>query len=104
MQLMRHENDESPIIVDTKMKVNGIKWSPNGTVLAVFGQQHVATEPTPSSVVTFYSNMGYHWKTLRVPGTGISSLSWEGSGLRVSMAVDSFMYFANIKLPVPWGI
>ena len=25
MQLMRHENDESPIIVDTKMKVNGIK-------------------------------------------------------------------------------
>ena len=103
MQLMRHENDESPIIVDTKMKVNGIKWSPNGTVLAVFGQQHVATDPTPSSVVTFYSNMGYHWKTLRVPGTGISSLSWEGSGLRVSMAVDSFMYFANIKLPVPWG-
>ena len=103
VQLMKHENDDQPIIVDTKMKVNGIKWNPDGTVLAVFGQQHVATEPSPSSVVTFYSNMGYHWKTLRVPGTGISSLSWEGTGLRVSMAVDSFMYFANIKPPVHWG-
>ena len=103
VQLMKHENDTSPIIVDTKMKVNGIKWNPDGSILAVYGQQHVATDPNPSSVVTFYSNTGYHWKTLRVPGTGISSLSWEGSGLRVSMAVESFMYFANVKLPVSWG-
>ena len=103
VQLMKHENDDNPIVVDTKMKVNGIKWNPDGTVLAVYGQQHVATEPNPSSVVTFYSNTGYHWKSLRVPGTGINSLSWEGTGLRVSMAVESFMYFANVKLPVPWG-
>ncbi len=32
--------------------------------------------------------MGEHLRTLRVPGGGISSLSWEGDGLRLALAVS----------------
>ena len=34
---------------------------------------------------------------MQVPGTGISALSWEGGSLRVALAVDSYIYFANIR-------
>ena len=33
----------------------------------------------------------------QVPGSGISSLAWEGGGLRIALAVDAFIYFANIR-------
>jgi hypothetical protein len=47
--------------------------------------------------------MGEHLRTLRVPGTGISGLSWEGNGLRLALAVDSFVYFANVRPDYKWG-
>lgn len=27
----------------------------------------------------------------------MSALSWEGGGLKIALAVDSFIYFANIR-------
>ena len=48
-------------------------------------------------MVQFYNYNGEHLRTLRVPGTGISGLSWEGNGLRLALAVDSFIYFTNIR-------
>ena len=38
-----------------------------------------------------------------MPGTGISALSWEGGSLRVALAVDSYIYFANIRPDYRWG-
>lgn len=38
-----------------------------------------------------------------MPGSGIASLSWEGGGLRVALAVDSFIYFANVRPDYKWG-
>ena len=40
---------------------------------------------------------------MQVPGTGISALSWEGGSLRVALAVDSYIYFANIRPDYRWG-
>jgi WD repeat-containing protein 35 len=38
MQLMKNENDDNPILIDSGMKtVECIKWNPNGNVLAVAG-------------------------------------------------------------------
>ena len=37
--------------------------------------------------------------TLKVPGTRFASCAWEGSGLRLALAVDSFVYFANVRAP-----
>ena len=38
-----------------------------------------------------------HLRTLKVPGKQMHSCSWEGGSLRVALAVDSFIYFANIR-------
>lgn len=38
-----------------------------------------------------------HLGTLKVPGKHMSALSWEGGGLKIALAVDSFIYFANIR-------
>ena len=50
-----------------------------------------------SNVVQFYNNYGEHLRTLKVPGKQISACSWEGGSLRIALAVDSFIYFANIR-------
>lgn len=38
-----------------------------------------------------------HLRTLKVPGQKLSACSWEGGSLRIALAVDSFIYFANIR-------
>jgi len=45
----------------------------------------------------FYTPNGQYIRTLKVPGTGINGITWEGSGLRLALAVDSFVYFANVR-------
>ena len=42
-------------------------------------------------------------RTLKVPGGGITALSWEAGGLRIALAVDTFIYFANIRPDYKWG-
>ncbi len=41
--------------------------------------------------------------TLRVPGRNLCAVSWEGTGLRVAMAVGPHIYFANIRHDYKWG-
>ena len=43
-----------------------------------------------------------HLRTLKIPGKEVSSCVWEGSSLRVALAVDSFIYFANIRPSYKW--
>jgi WD repeat-containing protein 35 len=31
-------------------------------------------------------------------------LSWENDGLRIALAVDTFIYFANIRLDYKWAL
>ena len=38
-----------------------------------------------------------------MPGSGLSGLAWEGGALRISLAVDSFLYFANIRPDYKWA-
>lgn len=40
---------------------------------------------------------GDHLRTLKVSGEELRSLSWEGGGLRLTLAVDHFIYFANVR-------
>ncbi len=35
--------------------------------------------------VQFYSPYGIHLRTLKIPGSGVSSLSWESGGLRIAV-------------------
>jgi WD repeat-containing protein 35 len=42
-------------------------------------------------------------KSLKVPGTGVASVSWEGTGLRIALAVDSYVFFANVRPDYKWA-
>jgi WD repeat-containing protein 35 len=97
MQLMRKETDDRPILVDTGMQIKSVKWNPNGNVLAVAGS-YSDQSTDGKGTVQFYNAYGVHLRSLRVPGTSgvVSSLSWEGFGLRIGLAVDSNILFANI--------
>ncbi|PNJ11544.1 WDR35 isoform 5 [Pongo abelii] len=102
-QIMRHENDQNPVLIDTGMYVVGIQWNHMGSVLAVAGFQKAAVQDKDVNVVQFYTPFGEHLGTLKVPGKEISALSWEGGGLKIALAVDSFIYFANIQPNYKWG-
>ncbi|KAG7267734.1 hypothetical protein CRUP_026082, partial [Coryphaenoides rupestris] len=77
-QIMRYENDENPVYIDTLMNVVSIQWNQSGSVLA-------------------------HLRTLKVPGKQMTAVAWEGGGLRIGLAVDSYIYFANIRPDYKWG-
>ena len=44
-------------------------------------------------------------RSLRVPGTSgiVNSLSWEGFGLRIALAVDCNILFCNIQPEYLWS-
>ena len=119
-----------PVLVDTGMSTVGCQWSHDGSILAVAGTMSVTggTEKD-SNVVQFYTPFGEHLRTLKVPGkqitgqyytvtyVGVSVLfnencifnvsyvacAWEGGSLRIALAVDSFIYFANIRPDYKWA-
>ncbi|XP_058407729.1 WD repeat-containing protein 35 isoform X2 [Diceros bicornis minor] len=96
-QIMRHESDQNPVLIDTGMYVVSIQWNHVGSVLAVAGSQKAVTQDKDVNTVQFYTPFGEHLGTLKVPGKQMSALSWEGGGLKIALAVDSFIYFANIR-------
>lgn len=102
IQLMKHDKDDEPILIDTTMKITSVRWNPAGTIFAVSGGQQEGNES--KAVVQFYNNQGAHLKTLKVAGSDIvNAIAWEGTGLRIAMAVGPAIYFANIKLDYKWG-
>lgn len=106
MQLMRYENDDNAVCIDTGIKPVKCKWNMNGTILAVAGFQlggGTGASARELWMVQFYNYNGEHLRTLRVPGSGISGLGWEGNGLRLALAVESFIYFTNVRPDYKWG-
>jgi len=102
-QIMRHDMDETPVLIDTGMAVSCVQWNHCGSVLAIGGSQKAANLDKDVNIVQFYTPTGEHLRTLKVPGKDLRSLSWEGGSLRISLAVDSFIYFANIRPDYKWG-
>ena len=101
---MKKETDDRPILVDTGMAIRSVKWNPNGNILAVAGS-YAENSSEGKGTVQFYNAYGVHLRSLRVPGTSgiVNSLSWEGSGLRIGLAVDSNILFANIQPDYLWA-
>ncbi|XP_070776290.1 WD repeat-containing protein 35 isoform X1 [Enoplosus armatus] len=102
-QVMRYENDENPVCIDTLMNVVSIQWNHCGSVLAVAGSLRASNVEKEFNVVQFYTPFGEHLRTLKVPGKQMTGVAWEGGGLRIGLAVDSYIYFANIRPDYKWG-
>ncbi|GAB5366413.1 hypothetical protein AAMO2058_001141600 [Amorphochlora amoebiformis] len=106
VQIMSGIGDKSPVLIATGMEATRLKWNPSGTVLAIAGSTKIPQETgdaTNQNMVQFYTPMGRHLRTLKVPGTNISSLTWEKGSLRIAMAVQCYIYFANIRPDYKWG-
>ena len=104
IQIGRDELDDAPVLIDTGMIVTAARWNHNGHILAIAGTKQAA-DSKDTAHVQFYTPQGKHLRTLKVPGAGdgVRSLTWEGGGLRLALAVDSFIYFANLRSDYAWG-
>jgi len=80
------------------MTLRQCKWNCNGTVLALAGSQLTklsSGDQREVSLVQFYNPFGQHLRTLKVPGSGIQELSWEGGGLRIAVRLLPSLHNAN---------
>eukprot|EP00727_Mastigamoeba_balamuthi_P004271 m51a1_g13841 hypothetical protein (1211) ;mRNA; r:520608-525261 len=103
IQLMTSDSDDKPVLVNTGQVLTCMKWNHNGSTLAVAGTSPSQPgEGENSSTVTFFTPFGQQVRSLRVPGGSVNAISWEGGGLRIALAVDSFIYFANIRPKYNW--
>ncbi|TMW62517.1 hypothetical protein Poli38472_005135 [Pythium oligandrum] len=107
VQITRGRFDDTPVLIDTGMELTQVRWNNDGSVIALAGTQYESSkgsgETKEFNLVQFYDPFGRHLRSLRVPGSRIESLAWEGSGLRICLAVDSHIYFANIRPAYKWG-
>ncbi|KAJ1330025.1 hypothetical protein BSLG_009813 [Batrachochytrium salamandrivorans] len=97
IQIMRNDKDTRPILIDTNMKSLKMKWNANGTTLAVSGLQPMKNSQGESKETCVFL------QSIKVPGKHISSISWKCDGLSIALAVDSFIYFANIRPDYKWS-
>ncbi|KAH8855133.1 WD repeat-containing protein 35 [Schistosoma japonicum] len=101
-QLMRSHDDTDPVLLNTGIQIACSSWNEDGSMLAVAGA-HVSNEHN-INVVQFYNPLGDHLRTLCLPGKCLSACTWEGNGsLRIALAVDSFLYFANLRPHYKWA-
>ncbi|XP_053602083.1 WD repeat-containing protein 35 [Plodia interpunctella] len=90
--LMKNCIEEDSVVVETNIVAVDCRWNHNGTILAAAG-----CTADQTNVVQFVNAYGEHVRTLRVPGGSLRALSWEKRSLRLAIAIDSFIYFANVK-------
>jgi len=100
VQLMRGHGDENPVLVDTGLQLVHVEWNTAGNVLAVAGTER---NEKGNIAVRFLSPFGRQLKSLRVQGEKIEHVSWEGGGLRLALAVDSAVFFANVRPAYKWA-
>eukprot|EP00771_Trimastix_marina_P000022 gnl/Trimastix_PCT/1017.p1 GENE.gnl/Trimastix_PCT/1017~~gnl/Trimastix_PCT/1017.p1 ORF type:complete len:1177 (-),score=415.03 gnl/Trimastix_PCT/1017:129-3659(-) len=109
VQLMRSDTDEDMIFLDTGMRCIDVHWNSSGTILAIAGYQQPSGANSVNNRIQFYSPYGQHLHTLRLPSTTPHptahpfSMSWEGAGQRIAIAMDSCIYFAAVKKEHKWG-
>jgi WD repeat-containing protein 35 len=113
IQISRGDDDNDPIILDTELAIKSCKWSPDGSVIAFIGGQSKANASSSAkksskeserstNYIKFYSSSGVFLRQVRIPGDEINSITWESSGLRIGLAVDAFIFFANVRMSYLW--
>ncbi|XP_075212960.1 intraflagellar transport protein Oseg4 [Lycorma delicatula] len=103
LQIMRRENDDLPVILDTGIHATCCAWNHNGSILAVTGAMVLPGEEKESNIIQFFTPFGELLRTLKVPGREVTCCVWEGTSLRVALSVDSYIYFANIRPSYRWA-
>lgn len=102
LQLMKSDLDENPILVDTHLKPVDCQWNHDGAILAVAGRLADVNSGPNHNTINFYSSLGKLLRTMKLPGNQIAGLAWEGFSLRLTFAIDSFIYLAQVKHDYMW--
>lgn len=98
VQLMRNTGDDAPIIFNSGLThAQQAAWNPQGTILAICGVVQGSGADNSSVAVNLFNQQGSLQRTLRILGKHCGGLTWEGDGLRMAIAVDSSVYFANVR-------
>ena len=108
VQLSRNDEDANITTFDANMRITYAKWDNSGTILAVTGTSTATSsrdngKRTTINMIKFYDNFGNFLRHMRVPGETVSAMAWEGTGLRLSLIVDSFIFFANVRPEYQWA-
>ena len=101
LQLMCSEQDDKPLVVDTELKPVDCCWSHDGTILAVAGRSGEGSQPGQNAV-HLYLATGALLKVTKLPGTQVAGLSWEAFSQRLALAIDSYIYLAQVKHDYMW--
>lgn len=131
--MTRGLEDANPVIFQADMSINSCKWNVDGTIVCLSGgasnrsRQSNRPNSTMGNIIKFYSPYGEYLRCSRIPADEIRGrsvtcfaflhltecvlylipvyigLSWEGSGLRIALAVDACIYFANIRPSYTWA-
>ncbi|RZF44312.1 hypothetical protein LSTR_LSTR006862 [Laodelphax striatellus] len=102
VQIMRRENDDAAIQLDTGISATFCAWNHNGSILAITGSTLLTGEDKETNIIQFFTPFGELVRSLKVPGREVSCCVWEGGSLRVALSVDSYIYFANIRPSYRW--
>ncbi|XP_026679019.1 WD repeat-containing protein 35, partial [Diaphorina citri] len=94
--------DDKPIVVNVNMRIGCCEWNEDGTIVAVAGTTKLQGDTKQSNVVQFFSSQGEHIRSLKLPGSELSSCAWGPGSLRIALSIDSFIYFANIRPYYLW--
>ncbi|KAI5701658.1 hypothetical protein M8J75_011810 [Diaphorina citri] len=102
IQFMRSYTDDKPIVVNVNMRIGCCEWNEDGSIVAVAGTTKLQGDTKQSNVVQFFSSQGEHIRSLKLPGSELSSCAWGPGSLRIALSIDSFIYFANIRPYYLW--
>ncbi|XP_052827196.1 WD repeat-containing protein 35 [Octopus bimaculoides] len=103
VRIMKSETDEDPVIIETEMYIEDVSWNPQGSVIAVGGKYNSSESDQDPNFINFYSQSGDLLRNLKIPSKNLKSFSWDKAGLRLAIASDHLLYFANIKPDYKWG-
>lgn len=100
--------DNNPIALNTNFTLTECCFSPDGSIVILVGKSYKSGQTKFDYTLQFYSCNGRLIQSIMCPiqvnlGSVISGVSWEGNGSRIALAVDSYLYFVNIKPDFKWG-
>ena len=111
IQIMRNEYDDDPTVIHSELSITNIAWNYSGNVLGVCGYIDSVHSKSSDLLVkffdleseTFAGKDSFLVNTLRVPGKSIRGIDWDADNLKLCLAVDSFVMFANIRPDYKWA-
>jgi hypothetical protein len=100
---MRDDTDDNPVLIDTMISASKMKWNSMGSVLAIAGTRS-AGEGKDTQMVQFYTPFGKHLRTLKVPGSGMTSHDRLSRHHSLLYICDDVVHRYNIIIMGRWII